>query len=200
LQRNTTSTSSRPLLVEGKHGAGRVLLLTTTIDRDWSDLALQPAYLPLMQQAARYLARAALRPPDAPAQVGQPHELQLADGDQRVEVTSPSKATRSFDPGRVAGRRQLGFDATDEPGFYRVAAGGSAFAVARRPAADFAVNVDQSESDLARVEPAKLAGLSRPRATPSGKPAKRRVELWHALGAALLGLLLVEGLLSTRRA
>lgn len=191
--------SGAPLLVEGKHGAGRVMLLTTTADRDWSDLALQPAYLPLVQQSARYLARAALRAPDAPIRVGQPHEIALADGDQRLEVTLPSGAKRSEGASAIAARRLYVFTGTDEPGIYRFAAGSSAFALPRRPVADFAVNVDDRESDLARVEPARLAGIARPHGGAAGKPSKRRVELWHALGAALLGLMVAEGLLSWRR-
>jgi hypothetical protein len=152
-----------------------------------------------VQQSARYLARAALRAPEAPVRVGQPHEIALAEGDQRLEVTLPSGPTRSEGASRIAGRHVYSFAATDEPGFYRVAAGSSAFALPRRPAADFAVNVDDRESDLARIAPARLAGITRPHTATGSKPAKRRVELWHALGAALLGLLLAEGLLASRK-
>ena len=192
--------SGAPLLVEGRRGAGRVLLLTTTIDRDWSDLAIQPAFLPLVQQAARYLARAALREPDAPSLVGQAREITLSDGDQRVEVTTPSGAIRHFDPDRVSGRKTLSFGDTDEPGLYKVAAAGASSAPKPRPQLSFAVNVDPSESDFARIAPARLAELAHARPGAGGPPNRRRIELWHALGAALLGLLLVEGLLATRRA
>ncbi|MSP61882.1 MAG: VWA domain-containing protein [Myxococcales bacterium] len=190
--------SGAPLLVEGRHGKGRVLLLATTLDRDWSDLAIQPAYLPLMQQAARHLARTSLAEPDAPSLVGQPREIPLADGDRRVEVSGPGGAMRSFEADRVAGRKSLSFVDTDEPGLYRVSAGGAG-AGKPRGQASFAVNVDPPESDLARIEPARLATLMKAREGGTGKTPRRRVELWHALGAALLGLLLVEGVLALRR-
>ncbi len=190
--------SGAPLLVEGRHGAGRVLLLASTVDRDWSDLAIQPAFLPLMQQAARYLARAALREPDAPSLVGQPHDIPLAEGDQRAEVTTPAGALRHFDAERVVGRKALAFTDTDEPGVYKVAAGGAGGVPRPRPQVAFAVNVDGSESDPARIEPARLAELSHARPG-DAQPRRRRIELWHAMGAALLGLLLIEGLLATRR-
>ena len=51
-------TNDAPALLEravGAEGQGRVLLLATTIDRDWSDLAIRPGFLPLMQQIVLYL-------------------------------------------------------------------------------------------------------------------------------------------------
>jgi len=190
-----------PLLVEGRAGAGRVLLLTTTLDRDWSDLAIQPAFLPLMQQAVRWLAGTSLRAPDAASLVGWPHDVPLVDGDGRVEVTTPSGAVRTFEGERVAGRRALAFAETDEPGIYRVAAGGGGVAgrVAARPAAAFAVDVDPSESDLRAVEPARLRGADARRGDGRARAPRRRVELWHGIGAALLALLFVEGALAARR-
>ena len=187
-----------PLLVEGRKGKGRVLLLTTTLDRDWGDLAIQPAYLPLMQQAARYLARASLDAPEPPALVGQPHDIPLGEGDSRVEVTLPSGQTRWFGEDRTLGRAALHFTDTDEPGLYHVAVGGAGGELKARPAAAFAVNVDVSESNLTRIEPAKLAALGQPSKAEAGEPPRHRIELWHGLGAALLALLLAEGLLSAR--
>ena len=57
--------SGAPALVDAEVGHGRVLLLTTTVDREWTDLPIRPGFLPLMQEAARYLAGAprARRPP-----------------------------------------------------------------------------------------------------------------------------------------
>src|SRR5207249_2899816 len=116
-------------------------------------------------------------------------------GDRRIEVTLPSGAIRWFGEDRVAGRKALHFVDTQEPGIYRVAAAGPGGTPRPRPTAWFAVNVDPSESDLAPIPPPRLAALAHPAAGPAGKAPRRRVELWHALGAALLALLLAEGLL-----
>ena len=43
-------TGGIPALVEAPLGRGRVLLLTTTIDRDWADLALRTSFPPLAQR------------------------------------------------------------------------------------------------------------------------------------------------------
>jgi hypothetical protein len=190
-----------PLLVEGKLGAGRVLLLTTSLDRDWSDLAIQPAYLPLVQQAARYLAGASLRTPDAASPIGRPHEIPLVDGTARIEVTAPSGALRGFDSDRVSGRKALSFTDTDEPGIYRVAATASGVAARPRPLphAAFAINVEPEESDLSRVDPARLVALEPAQAKAKSVAPRRKIELWHGLGAALLALMLLEAALSARR-
>ena len=45
-----------PLLLEQKVGTGRVLFMTTSADRDWNDLPVKTAYLPLIQSLTNYLA------------------------------------------------------------------------------------------------------------------------------------------------
>ncbi len=43
-------------LLERRSGQGRVLVLGTTLDTHWNDLALQPAFVPLVHELVRYLA------------------------------------------------------------------------------------------------------------------------------------------------
>jgi hypothetical protein len=45
-----------PLLLERKLGAGRVLVFTSTADRDWNDFSIKPSYVPFVQGLAHYLA------------------------------------------------------------------------------------------------------------------------------------------------
>jgi hypothetical protein len=189
-----------PALVEGKLGDGRVLVYASSVDRDWNDLAIQPVYLPLMQQAARYLARAPLQQAEAPLTIGQRHDIGLTNGDSRVEVALPSGARRLFDKERVAGRRALGFSETEEPGVYRVSVAGADGVMKPRPSASFVVTLDPAESDPAPLAPSRLLALKTGGGAPAGaRPLKRRVELWHALGAALLLLLLGEAILLRRK-
>ncbi|HEY7957831.1 MAG TPA: BatA domain-containing protein [Polyangia bacterium] len=191
-----------PALLEAKRGQGRVMLLASSIDRDWNDLAIQPAFLPLMQQATRYLGRAPLHDPEAPSLVGQRHDIPLTPGDQRVEVTLPSGKVRAFERDQVAGRKSLAFTHTDEPGIYRVAVATADHDTARpRPQASFVVNVDPAECDTTRISQARLAAISAGAGaeTKTAKAPRRKVELWHALGAALLLLLFGEALLLRRK-
>jgi hypothetical protein len=195
-----TYEGGAPALIERTLGAGHVLLFTSTLDRDWNDLPIQPAYLALIQQAARYLSRAPLREAEPPALVGQHHEIKLRDGDVRVEVTLPSGQKRLFEGDRVKGRRRLGFTDTDEPGLYHVAVAGEGGGLRPRPSEFFAVNVDPGESDRRRAPPARIEALSRLLPSSSAGPSgdglpRRRIELWHAIGAVILLLLLGEALL-----
>lgn len=187
-----------PALIEREVGEGRVLLLTTTVDRDWTDLPIQPAFLPLMQQAVRYLSRAPMREPEPPGFIGQRHEIRLREDDARMEVTLPSGQKRLFERERLTGRRLLGFTDTEEPGIYRVAAASEDRVLRPRPTESFVVNVDPAESDLGRASAERIAALSRTLPGgdhPAGGGPRRRVELWHFISAALLLLLIGEALL-----
>ncbi len=191
-------TSGAPLLVEGKLGAGRILLYTSTLDRDWNDLPIHPGFLPLVQQSARYLARAPLREPEPPGVVGRVRELELVEGDQRLEIARPSGKKIAVDASRLTGRRYA-FAGAVEPGIYRVAVAGQSGALRARPTLSFAVNVDPAESDLAKLAAGdaalpRVAGVG----AAAGEVPKRRQPWWHWMAAGLLGLLCLEAFLSRR--
>jgi hypothetical protein len=190
--------SGAPALLERSLGRGRVMLFTSTLDRDWNDLPIQPAFLPLLQQIVRYLARAPLRESEQPTLVGQPREVRLQSGDARVEVTLPSSNKRLFE--RLGGRQILTFNDTHEAGFYRVAAASESGPWHPRPAEFFVVNVDPAESDLRHATVEQIKALERP--PPAAKdsaetagPPQRRVELWHYIALVILFFLLGEALL-----
>lgn len=190
--------SGAPALLERSLGRGRVMLFTSTLDRDWNDLPIQPAFLPLLQQIVRYLARAPLRESEAPTLVGQPREVRLQSGDTRVEVTLPSINKRLFE--RLGGRQILTFSDTHEAGFYRVAAASESGPWHPRPAEFFVVNIDPSASDLRHAPPEQIQALERPPPTAhdaieTSGPPQRRLELWHYIALAILFFLLGEALL-----
>jgi hypothetical protein len=199
--------SGAPALLERRVGRGAVLFLLTTVDRDWSDLAIQPSFLPLVRELLRHLAGqagggATTAPPVA---VGARHEIPLDKNNERVEVTLPSGATRDFGKEALAGRRALGFTETTEAGVYRVAVASADAPTARptpRPDLTFAVHVDSVESDPRRVADDVLrrwqAGAA-PDAKRASTAPKHRIPLWHLLGAALLLFLLAESLLLRQR-
>jgi len=115
-------------------------------------------------------------------------------------VTQPSGRQRTFERDKIVGRKALAFDATDEPGIYRVASAGRDGVMRPRRDATFVVNVDAAESDLTPIDPARLKELAAGGGAKVASAApKRRVELWHTLGAALLILLLGEALLLRRK-
>jgi hypothetical protein len=199
-----------PALVASDVGRGRVLLLTTTVDREWTDLPIRPGFLPLVQEAARFLAGAPGSDSISALTVGQRREVTVGPEDARIEIVTPAGQSRWLTPEghdarpldpRAAeghGRRTVTFAETDEPGLYRVRASRADGTAADRASESFVVNLDAAESD-----PALLADDKRPDraafAAGAASAPKRRLELWHALSAVVLLAVLGESLLTLRR-
>ena len=197
--------SGPPALVEADVGRGRVLLLTTTVDREWTDLPIRPGFLPLMQEAARRLAGAPGGDASSGLVVGQRREIPMATDDRRLDVVTPGGQIRSLTPDGAtarpregkAGARTLVFSETDEPGAYRVRATRADGSSVERPDESFVVNLDVRESD-----PTRLADDHRPDRTrgagSGGAAPTRRLELWHWLSVAVLLFVLFESALTLR--
>ena len=115
-----------PLLFEKKMGPGRLLLFTTAADRDWSDLPLKTAYLPLLHSLVSYLSGSKKGVMDAgitvgssktlsfpPSYVGE--SLRIAKPDRRerevVFVPDGEKASASFQENDLAGIYRLSLPA-----------------------------------------------------------------------------------------
>jgi hypothetical protein len=189
--------SGAPALVEHDVGKGKVMLLTTTVDRDWTDLPIRAGFLPLMRESARHLVGAADDDSSATLLVGEPRLLSFSGDAQTLEVTRPDGSVWVARREQAGRSRSIAYDGTDQIGLYRVRAAGPDGAFVAQTAQDFAVNLDPRESD-----PAQLAPDKRPDriavSSPGAKPPKHRVELWHALSAILIVIILVESLLSVR--
>jgi hypothetical protein len=102
-----------------------------------------------------------------------------------------------FEGDRIAGRSSVRFGRTDRPGIYKVIGTDQTNNTHERDELDFVVNLDPHGSDLAPAPPTMLPASG----TSAGTEASdntRRVELWHALAAAVLLLLLAEAILVQR--
>ncbi len=189
-------TNGAAALVEASLGSGHTLLYTSTLDRDWNDLPIHPGFVPLIHQAMRHLARKHTLGVDADHLVGSTVVLPTADL-KRLEVRGPDGLGAVFEGDRIAGRSSVRFSRTDKPGVYRVIGTDESGATHDRDELAFAVNLDPHGSDLA---PAPASALPASGTGANGEPAdeSRRIELWHALAAALLLLLLAEGVLVQR--
>jgi hypothetical protein len=110
-----------PLLLERVMGAGRVLLFTSSLDREWNDLPVQPAFVPLMAGVANHL-------------LGGAGFTSEADLGSTLAVRALGLAGgQIFDP---SGEAALGLGAgsgavlLDQVGFYEVVGGGTTVVVA----------------------------------------------------------------------
>ena len=185
-----------PALVEKTVGKGRVMLLSTTLDREWTDLPIRAGFLPLIHEASRRLAGTSERGGASVLVVGQRREIPLPPGERRLEITKPDGTVWADTKDRGAAKT-LSFTETDEPGIYRVRGAGADGVLGPRPAEGFVVNIDPSESDPARLQPSQRPDR-RPETTPGKEPPKRRVELWHGIAALLILLVMFESALTLR--
>jgi hypothetical protein len=189
-------TNGAAALVEASIGAGRTLLFTSTLDRDWNDLPIHPGYLPFTQQAIRYLARKHGGFASTEHVVGSSVALATPDL-KKLEVRGPESTSAIFEGDRIVGRTVVRFSRTERPGVYRVLGTDKTGTSGVRDELAFVVNIDPRGSDLTAAPPNALPESG---TGGGGAPSddSRRIELWHALAAALLLLLLAEGLLVQR--
>ncbi len=182
-------------LVEARSEAGTLLLFTSSLDRDWNDMAIHPGFLPFLQQSIRHLASKPSQQRHQDVLVGSSVALKVAADDVRLEVEGPGRERMVLEGDRVEGHKTARLDGVEVPAIYRVSSVATNGAVSARPESTFAANVDPSISNLS-VRPSEelerdgLVGESQ------SKAPMRRVELWHAIAALLLLLLLAESTLS----
>jgi hypothetical protein len=112
-----------PLLLEQKVGAGRLMLFTTSADRDWSDLPVKTVYLPLMQSLTQYLAGGKRGMLDPGITVGTAKELSLPPGyvGKTLRVTKPDKQSVEVVIAGEKDRARATIEANDRAGVYRLA-------------------------------------------------------------------------------
>jgi hypothetical protein len=135
-----------PLLLEKRIGEGRVVLLTSGLDNLTNDFPLQPAFVPFVEQTARYLAgserQGGSRPVDSYLELRNAREQA-----QGVEVTDP-EGKRPLTLGEAASAQS--FELT-EAGFYQLR-------LANGRQNEVGVNADPKESNL-DVIPEDVAAL-----------------------------------------
>ncbi|HWO26192.1 MAG TPA: BatA domain-containing protein [Kofleriaceae bacterium] len=189
-------TNGAAAMVEASIGAGRTILYTSTLDRDWNDLPIHPGFLPLVQQTVRHLARKHAQLAVSDHLVGGSVALPTPDL-KKLQIQGPDGTSAIFEGDRITGRTSVRFTRTDRPGVYRVLGTDPSNVTRPRDDLAFVVNVDPRGSDLT---PAPASALPASGRGGGSGPAddQRRVELWHGLAAALLLLLLIEGLLVQR--
>jgi hypothetical protein len=166
-------------LVEKVGPGGRVMLLTTSLNLDYTDLPLQTAFVALMQRTVRYLGQAAESVGPFAAGVGESLEVPLPTGMQTLTLRTPSGGLLELSgtgtgvragpgastlPLAVSETVQLRTPPLTEVGFYRAYAGAVAL-----PAYTVAVHPSLVESDFLKVTPAEV---QRRLAAPGGEPLR----------------------------
>ena len=146
-----TFSSGDPALVENRVGDGRVMVLLSHTDLDWSDVSVTGFFAPFLHRAVRYLATGAFGSDDV--LVGRRVTRSVSDLGVREAVVDPPEG-----PAQTVWAQQLGdrtfwvIDEMDQPGVWDIHSGG-------RVVDRFAVQVIRRESDPKRVDPAVFEQL-----------------------------------------
>ena len=199
-----TLANGDPLLLEQKVGAGKVMLVTTSADRDWSDLPVKTVFLPLIQSLTQYLAGGKRGNLDAGIAVGAVKELSFPANfvGRNLRVTKPDKQNVEVTIAGEKDRATATLDGNDKAGIYRLSlpAGGDKDSGSPQI---YAVNAPFLESRLDEIGAAELAAKLKPIRTEvldvaALKEGGKRVDLALPLLALLIVTLLIEGWLGQR--
>ena len=190
-----------PLLLEKQIGRGKVLLFTSTADREWNNLPAHPAYPILMHEAVTYLTT---RTHERPFVVGEPLVVPLPKQSIQTSVAfaMPDGEELAVQVTERQGRRVARCERTDLPGFYEMTVGES-----RTPVV-LAVNPESRESDVKTLVPRDLAKALSDLPVHILSPGENVVAairesrigrpLWQLLLILALAVLAVEGYLARR--
>lgn len=181
-------THGAPALITSDRTGGRVAFLATTVDRDWTDMALHPGFVPLVQQTIAYLAAGGRRSgADSSAELitGRPFEISIPD-DRPLAARTPDARQLPLVVGDDGAARLTD---TFVPGHYRIHGAGDP----TTEVAVFCAVVDPAESETDPVE-LKAGQPDGEHATVTAtRPA------WRSLVLIIAGLLVLETLLRHRR-
>jgi len=183
-----------PLLLEKRLGEGRVMLLASGLDNLTNDFPLAPAFVPFIEQTARYLAgserQGGARPVDAFLELRNAKEQALG-----VEVTDPA-GMRPLTLGEAASAQS--FQLT-EAGYYQLR-------LANGRQNEVGVNPDPKESNL-DVIPEDVLALWQGNGNPSSQntsvsnqsaPNKTPQTLWWYVMLLVLAAAVAESVLASR--
>jgi len=144
-----------PAMVERRGGAGRVILWTTSIDVDLTDLPLRSSFPALIQRTVRYLANSVATAAPGQARVGGTVEIPLPTGAKGIALTSPSGERREVMRSESAGQRAV-FRDVHEVGLHRAEVSyGKDWQ--RAPRLDVAINPSLVESDFLPVSAERVS-------------------------------------------
>ena len=193
-----------PLLVEQKIGAGKVIFMSTAADRDWTDLPVKTAYLPLIQSLTQYLAGGKRGGLDGGIAVGSTKELSLPPSyvGKNLRVTKPDKQTLDVQITAAKERAFAAIEHNDRAGFYRLSAPAGSDKDGAVPQI-YAVNPPLLESRLDEISAGEVQAKLKPiRAevvpVEALKQGGKRTDLALPLVALLMITLLLEGWLGQR--
>jgi hypothetical protein len=185
-----------PLMIEKKYGRGRVIAAATTANPAWSNLPLQPFFVPLMQRLTTYLATEGSAP--AWQLVGSGFRLPLEKSELGSEFTlrDPTGQTQTLKAAKEGDAVFVQSPSITQPGIFQLQKVGT------EKTTLFAFNIDGAESDLKALPAADIQKIAQrydaayadtlPVYQALDRTRRHGSELWQPLLILLLGLLFAE--------
>lgn len=183
--------SGDPLLVEGRYGQGRTMLVASSLDLAWSNFPLQGLYLPFVHEVLTYLVQPPVR--ERAYQVGDVVDVSSVfdNNSTSLELREPSGSVVTIDADSP-------FYTTREPGFVEVGT-----------QTVLAVNIQSDAASLNRIDISLLYDrIINPETTPDVAPRIRTAQLlaeieqpqrlWWWILLVVLLLLLLEAWIANR--
>ena len=199
-----TLANGDPLVIEKRFGAGRLLLVNTAADRDWSDLPLKTAYLPLVQSLVHYLQGGRKGSFDGGIAVGGVKEFPLPASyvGKSLRIVLPDRRERESAIKADKEKAAASFQENDRAGIYRPLPPASSDGQAAIPSI-YAVNAPFLESRLDAISDNELVGRLSPIRTEiipieSLNQGGKRTDLSVSMLLMLIVTLAAEGWLSQR--
>ena len=193
-----------PLVVEKRIGPGKVVLFTTSADRDWTDLPLKTAYLPLVQALVRYLSGNRTGSFDPGIETGTAKAISLPPSSvgKRIKVIKPDSKEREVTVSGEGEAARAAFTENDLAGIYRIAFSSLADKPGDMPEM-YAANPPYLESRLETLSEKDVAVKLDPihaQVIPIEALEKggKRVDLSLPLAVLLIATLAAEGWLAQR--
>lgn len=188
-----------PLMLEKKYGRGRVIAVATTANAEWSNLPLQPFFVPLMQRLTTYLATEGSAP--AWQLVGSTIRLPLEKAELGSEFTlrDPTGQTQTLKSAKEGDAVFVQSPPINQPGIYQLQKIGT------DKTSLLAFNIDGAESNLKALPATDVQKIANrydaayadtlPAYQALDRTRRHGAELWQPLLILLLGLLFAEVLL-----
>jgi len=188
------------LIAERSFGDGVVMLVGTAANLDWSNLPMQPTFVPLVQEWIGWMATRGLPPRNI--RVGQTAVVHWSkDQDRTWQWTTPDGQRSAATAQTADGRQTLQYAATRRPGVYGLV-GKSSNPDVGEATIYIAATADPAESKLMRLSGAEITNIAeRLGASIADSGANylqldnmRRFgrEIWRPLLMALLAMMILE--------
>ena len=174
-----------PALLERTFGKGRVLLYTTTIDRDWTNASIRPFFLPWIHEVTAYLSGGSrfLKAPSL--LVDQNARILQVPGEGAIQAIAPQGNAIWIRPAQSG----YTFPGAPNPGLYRLERNGKRLAMLPQ-----IVNVDPRETDPTPLASKQLASIGSVAATTTlGTALNQQSEsMWPTLFFLLIFIFAAE--------